>query len=127
MPALSPAPIRSPLVDELGIVTVPWLQWLRTLYERVGGANAASNNDLTSDLPEDAGIEEIKAGVYALGDALGQVPVVSPSIYDDEFRQQPPEVSMLSDIDIESRIAAMAEEIAVLRQQIQDLKQGATP
>ena len=109
--SMAPAPIRSPLVDARGIVTAPWLQWLRALYERIGGPIAPSNNDISGEMPEDVGIEELKAVVYAMADAACL---------------QPPAQIYQADPDIETRLAEMAATIAALQAQINDLRQGLT-
>lgn len=46
MITLSPPPIRSPVLDAAGMLTAPWVQWFRQLYERIGGANATDINSL---------------------------------------------------------------------------------
>lgn len=125
--SMAPAPIRSPIVDERGIVTAPWLQWLRALYERIGGPIAPSNNDLSGELPEDSGIEELKALVYALSDAAGQSPVVADWTADDALWMQPPAVTIPPDTEIETRLAEMAATVSALQTQINDLRQGLTP
>lgn len=110
MAALPYGPFRVPMVDDSGIITPPWAHWFAALYARIGGPSAASNNELTEIMPEDAGIEEIKALLFSLSDGLGQASsvVVTPSV----------------DVDTENRIASLAEELAVLRAQINDLQQG---
>ena len=125
--SLPPAPIRTPIVDGRGIVTAPWLQWLRGLYERIGGPIAPSNNDISGELPEDAGIEELKAVVYAMADAAGQSPAASEFVADDAFCLQPPAQIYQADPDIETRLAEMAATLAALQAQINDLRQGLTP
>ena len=123
--AFSLPPLRAPMTDANGLITAPWVQWMRTLYDRVGGPVASSIGEIESDLPEDAGIEELKASLFALADGLDQAPAAQAGVTDDEFLQAPPYEPVPLDIDTETRLAAMAEEIAVLRQQIQDLRQGA--
>lgn len=110
MSTLAYAPIRIPMVDENGVITPPWAHWLKSLYSRVGGAASPSTSELTETMPEDSGIEELKAAMFSFFDGTGQQPstALSPSL----------------DTDTESRIAALAEEIAVLRTQITDLQQG---
>ena len=103
--SMAPAPIRSPLVDARGIVTAPWLQWLRALYERIGGPIAPSN---------------------AMADAAGQSPAASEFVADDAFCLQPPAQIYQADPDIETRLAEMAATIAALQAQINDLRQGLT-
>ena len=124
--SMAPAPIRSPLVDARGIVTAPWLQWLRALYERIGGPIAPSNNDISGELPEDAGIEELKAVVYAMADAAGQAPAVADWAADDALWMPPPAVTIPPDTDLETRVAEMAATLAALQAQINDLRQGLT-
>lgn len=38
--ALEEAPAKVPLADPRGLITQNWMTWLRSVYIRVGGANA---------------------------------------------------------------------------------------
>lgn len=59
--------------DARGNVTVDiaWFLFMtQGLYDRVGGALGASTTDLEASAFEDAGIEELKIGIYRLADQL---------------------------------------------------------
>lgn len=104
MQTLAPAPIRLPVVDDRGMMTNAWASWARSLYMRVGGPLAETNNEL--------------------GDAAGQAPPPAAGQTADDWLTPAAASDPPVDLDIENRIAAMAEEIALLRTQIEDLRQG---
>lgn len=110
--ALYFVPPRGPFVDPAtGSLTRAADLFLRGMYYRVGGASGDSTTDLSASAFDDAGTEEQEAAIYALADAAGQHPPVetlnTPSLF-----------------EIAAEFAQMREEIAVLRQQINDIKQG---
>ncbi len=51
---LPPVPINTPLIDQKGMVTQPWLGFFRHLFNRVGGHSAKTNIEL--DLDSDGSI-----------------------------------------------------------------------
>jgi hypothetical protein len=68
-------PPRVAFVDpKTGMMTRDWYMFFQGLYERVGGATAASIGDLTTDLFEDAGTSEVTALLGTLSDAMQQCP-----------------------------------------------------
>lgn len=79
------------------------------LFRRVGGTTAPTNTDLATDLPEDAGIEELKATVFRNADAADQ---------------QPPSVVLPADDDANGRLQSLEAMVAYLRTEIEALKQG---
>ena len=104
-------PNRIPLVDpQTGLITREWSRYLSGVYARVGGAQGESTTDLTTSAFDDAGIEELKAGVYALADTVQSAPMQAIET----------QVEYL-----ETEAASMRAEIAALRQQIADIQQGA--
>ncbi len=46
---LPPVPINTPLIDQRGMVTQPWLGFFRHLFNRVGGHSAKTNIELDLD------------------------------------------------------------------------------
>ncbi|HRF10955.1 MAG TPA: hypothetical protein PLR37_02295 [Candidatus Accumulibacter phosphatis] len=124
--AMSPAPIRIPVVDSAGMMTQAWKKWATSIYNRVGGPIAATNNELSESLPEDAGIEELKALLFSLADSSGQAAQSAAPIPPDDWMLAPTSSVQSLDTEIETRMAAMAEEIALLRTQINDMQQGLT-
>lgn len=81
------------------------------LWNRVGGSNAVSIDELQIMAMEDAGIEEAKATLFALADEMAQMPTPAPDA--DEDPQ-------------DGRIEAMAAELAELRAKVESLLQGTT-
>jgi hypothetical protein len=63
-----------PIDLKSGQWTREWWLFLQDLWTRSGGATGQSSSEIVADLPEDAGIEEIKADVYSLRDELRQLP-----------------------------------------------------
>jgi polyhydroxyalkanoate synthesis regulator phasin len=104
-------PSRIPLVDpQTGLITREWQRYFTGLYQRAGGAQGESTTDLTISAFEDAGIEEMKAGLYALADTV----------------QSAPMQAIQNQVEyLETEAAGMRAEIAALRQQIADIQQGA--
>lgn len=108
--ALYFVPPRGPFVDPAtGALTRTADLFLRGLYARSGGATGDSTTDLSASAFDDAGTEEQEAAIYALGDAAGQHP--------------PPCAAQAVD-DLCSEVAHLREELAALRQQINDITQG---
>lgn len=106
MSAFAPPPIRTPICDQHGILAAPWLQWFRGLYTRTGGALSESNNSLEY--------------------ALFQQPSAVDVQIAEQFDQTPASYEQQAMIDMETRYYALAEELADLRTQINDLRQGLT-
>ena len=112
MAALIAQPARIPLVDpKTGLITREWQQYFTGMYQRVGGAQGDSTTDLSESAFDDAGTEEQEAALYALADAGGQHPVIPGS------EQQ---------AHLETEVSQLREEVALLRQQINDIQQGTT-
>ena len=66
--SISMLPNNIPVLDQNNNFTPAWYIFWQQIYLRNGGAIAQSNNDLNLGQLDDAGIEEIKASVYALSD-----------------------------------------------------------
>lgn len=73
MSSLSAQPARIPIgktsSGEDVYVAPPWVRFFNGLYVRVGGAEGPSTPELAMDLPEDSGLEELKAEFFAHRDA----------------------------------------------------------
>jgi len=74
--ALRFMPPRVPFLDNRGYITREWYMFLQGVFNRIGGPTGPSIGDLSEDMPEDAGIEEIKASLFRAADDLGQTPVL---------------------------------------------------
>lgn len=97
-------------VDDAGrtYFTRPWFLFFQTVFNRIGGANAPDNGELTGTSSADPGLE---ATLYAFRDEIrGVPPIVQPPITDALIPE----------------LAGLREEIAVARQFIQDIQQGTT-
>ena len=97
--------------------------FLRGLYARVGGAVGDSTGDLSEAAFDDAGTEEQEAALYALADSLNRSPTHSAASAEDA--DQGPTALQISQQDaLAAEMAQLREELATLRQQINDLSQG---
>ena len=47
-----PPPMQFPFVDANGNLTLPWLNWMNQLYQRVGGGTADSITDVSSSVKQ---------------------------------------------------------------------------
>lgn len=99
----------SPIDPKTGQWTREWWLFLQFQWNRTGGSNGQSSSDLATDMPEDAGIEETKAELYAIRDALSQ---------------SPPVAALPSDDDSHGRLQSLEALVADLRKEIEALKQG---
>lgn len=102
--------IGSPFLDQTGRVNRVWWLFLQGILTRVGGSSGESTEDIALSLPEDAGIEEVKADLYL----FRQEGLVTPTAYQPE---QPKE-------DPSARIESLEALVADLATQIDDLKKG---
>lgn len=110
MAVLIAQPSRIPLVDpQTGLITREWQRYFTGLYQRAGGAQGDSTADLSESAFDDAGTEEQEMALYALADAEGQRPAFA----------ELPAIDLLA-----AEVAHLREEVAVLRQQINDINQG---
>jgi hypothetical protein len=114
MTQVSAQPARIPLVDpNTGLITREWMRFFEAMFIRVGGTHGQSNDELTIDMHDDSGIEEIKLDQYRLRDELNQLPPVQmPYIGPD-------------DTSPSGRIEALEAEIFWLRKEIEAIQQGA--
>lgn len=126
MSTLSPFPAQTPIVDPgTGKLTREGLRFINDLFNRVGGTYGQSNNELTVDLHDDAGIEEIKLDVFRTQDALNQSP--PPQILSaDEINQAPPGAFFVPEQDTDARIQQLEALVNEMRKQIEDLRMGTT-
>jgi hypothetical protein len=112
MSKLNAQPFRVPLVDpRTGILTREWSLYFSQLFERVGGSDGQSTNELIVDLHDDAGIEEIKFDVYRLRDELNTTPAPQGAFFTPEA-------------DPHARIEALEALVMRLASEIDALKQG---
>lgn len=98
-----------PIDPKTGQWTREWWLFLQLLWDRQGGTDGQSSSDLSADMPEDAGIEEAKASIFALANEVGQLPPSIPTATVD---------------DVNSLIQSLCEQVFVLQTQIDGLSQG---
>lgn len=104
------APLRVPFVDpDTGIITRPWQLLLQGLFNRTGGANGQSNDDLLQGMPIELGAAELLALQTTASDAAGQAPVSIPSTTFD---------------DLVGELRETRELLAELTKSLQGLQQG---
>ena len=112
MSSLSKQPARVPLVDPAtGLITMPWFRFLEQVYVRAGGADGPTTPELVADLPEDAGVEELKAEFYAFRNEAGSAPPRAESLPAD---------------DPSGRIESLEAQLAAAIARIESLEQGNT-
>lgn len=67
-------PPRVPLTDpRTGLISREWYLFLQGIFIRIGGSQGQSSTDIVQDLADDAGVEEMKATVFANQDAINQL------------------------------------------------------
>jgi hypothetical protein len=124
-----------PIDPRTGQWNRPWLLFLQTLWERTGGAQGVSSDDLNASLFDDSGVEELKAQFFGLGNALlalpptiptatsdDQTPPTSPTILPDDLsrpdlQQTPPDVPS-------GRLEALEALVQRLQSDIEAIRQG---
>lgn len=113
MSELTRPPARIPMVDpKTGQITREWYRFLDQTFQRLGGAQGQSITELTADLHDDAGIEEIKLELYRSRDDGNQAPPPQPQIIDDN--QAPPGAFFTPADDPAMRIDALEAQVAEL-------------
>lgn len=116
-------PPRVPLTDpRTGLMARDWYLFFQQLYDRVGGANAPSNDDLAGDLFEDAGSGEVVAALYALTDAAGQEPQRADPLWPDD--QTPPVTLPLCLDDQGAELSALRAQVAELTKDLEGAQSG---
>lgn len=48
--SVQPPPYQSPMTDKSGAISGPWINWIRQVYLRIGGASAPSPTGIASDI-----------------------------------------------------------------------------
>lgn len=103
-------PPRVQMVDpKTGMVTREWYLFLQGVFDRIGGANGQSSQDIIQDMPDDAGLEEIKATLFATTDAINQTPPV----------QDPQTLDMIL-----AELSSQRDQITELIKTVQAIQQG---
>lgn len=83
--AIALLPPRVPLVNPTsGVMSKEWYLFFQQIYERVGGADGASNTDLDLSQFNDAGIEEARLDIISLRDQIESVPLLDIPLPPDE-------------------------------------------
>lgn len=116
-------PPRVPLTDpRTGVISREWFLFLQGVFERVGGATGPSTTDISVSLFEDAGTGETNATIFAVDQALSQLPVpgCSVALGDQTPRQEHAQLTHLQcELNgLRELVAEMAKEIQALKQAI---------
>ena len=102
--------IGTPLIDPNGRISRPWWIFFQGLFDRVGGVQGSSADDLALSMPEDAGIEEVKADLYSLRNSVDVAPQFNQA---SEIKEDP-----------SARLEALEALVSELTRQVDDLKKG---
>lgn len=78
MTTLPPAPLKSPMLDKQGMVTSPWLQFFRLLYNRVGGPIGSDLDAISDSAPTSASPAFVQGLLLALAQTLETAPARRP-------------------------------------------------
>jgi hypothetical protein len=81
--SISIIPNNIPVLDGNNNFTTAWYIFMQNLWLRAGGAVSQSNNDLIIGQLDDAGIEEMKADLYAMRDQISIYAATVQSLLDD--------------------------------------------
>jgi len=107
---------RVPVVPD-----VEWVRFFSTLAERAGGTGGVSTTELVESAYEDAGLEEVKLGLYAMRDEFNQFPRAAEMAFDDQLT---PVAQTIPPVDALPQIQALSDQIAELTKELEALKQG---
>lgn len=121
--------------DANGRLTKEASLFLQGLFRRVGGSTAPTIEELSVIDDEDSGLEEFKAEQFKAIDGLGMEPPVSFPVTDGDVAppasfdpfQDPLHPLALAHSEIQqlqTELAGLREEVAVLKTQINDILQG---
>lgn len=124
MSALTRPPARIPLAGPDGLITREWYRYFDEVSVRLGAASGSGTDDLTTSAFEDAGIEETKAGLYALRDEIMAAPVATPLGYGYEIGAAPQYEPISPQDELMADLHSLRAEVDLLRQQVRDLQQS---
>ena len=124
MSALTRPPARIPLAGPDGLITREWYRYFDEVAVRLGAASGSGTDDLTTSAFEDAGIEETKAGLYALRDEIMAAPVATPHSAGHEIGVAPPYEPITPQDELMADLHSLRAEVDLLRQQVRDLQQS---
>ncbi len=124
MSALTRPPARIPLAGPDGLITREWYRYFDEVVVRLGAASGSGTDDLTTSAFEDAGIEETKAGLYALRDEIMAAPVATPHGYGYEIGAAPQYEPISPQDELMADLHSLRAEVDLLRQQVRDLQQS---
>ena len=109
--ALKFIPPRVQLCDpRTGFISREWYLFFQGVFDRVGGATGESTTDLNTSMFEDAGIEELKAGLYRGMQDTSQTPPMLPALPADD--------------PLYALVLALQDQVSELTKEIEALRQG---
>lgn len=47
---ITPVPVKIPMIDRSGLLSMTWENWFRQLFARIGGSVALTNAELEADI-----------------------------------------------------------------------------
>jgi len=117
------APLRVPFVDiQTGIISHPWQLLLQSMFNRIGGTNGLSIDEVLALLAiavVDASQDPPLIPTIALDD---QTPPTIPGLAPDD--QSPPVIAQPTSNDVLAELYQARDNLAELQKRIQDLQQG---
>lgn len=117
-------PPRVQLTDpRTGMINREWYLFFQGVFNRIGGANGSSSNDLVQDMSDDAGLEETKAALFAVADAFGQDALVNVDL-SELLSSQPVLVDQQTLDQLQAELAGLRDQVAELAKALQDLQQS---
>lgn len=104
------APLRVPFVDlETGLISHEWQLLLQAIFNRTGGTNGQSNDDILQGVPNELGAAELLALQSTAAQSAAQSPPMIPGATFD---------------DLLGELRQTREIVAELAKQLQGLQQG---
>lgn len=116
-----PAP-SMPVIGPDGRIAPVWFQFFMTLLTRTGGTQGVSSNDISVDISEDSGIEEVKAQLTSLRDVVAFAPSAAPLQASDD--QAPAPTVAAPPDDPSGRIESLEAAVQRLQTEIEAIRQG---
>lgn len=108
--ALKFVPPRVPLTDpRTGIISREWYLFFQGVFDRIGGANAPTPEDLSASFFEDAGSGETNALLFTVEQALSQTPPAASDVALDTLLGE---------------VSELREQVAELRKELDAIRQG---
>lgn len=117
------APLRVPFVDlETGLISHEWQLLLQGMFNRQGGTNGQSNDDILQGVPNELGAAELLALLSTAAQDVGQTPPMIAGLAADD--QTPVTIPAAAFDDLLGELRQTREIVAELAKSLQGLQQG---